>query len=70
MINRSVSLFYRYPLKAFHHMVCPCTLDGVYVVCPGTSELVGQQDAVSLLCYFGFEQENWKRYSLSTNFYY
>ena len=25
MINRRVSLFYRYPLKAFHHMVCPCT---------------------------------------------
>ena len=24
MINRRVSLFYRYPLKAFHHMVCPC----------------------------------------------
>ena len=43
MINRRVSLFYRYPLKAFHHMVCPCTLDGVCVVCPGTSELVGQQ---------------------------
>ena len=42
MINRRVSLFYRYPLKAFHHMVCPCTLDGVGVVCPGTSELVGQ----------------------------
>ena len=43
MINRRVSLFYRYPSKAFHHMVCPCTLDGVCVVCPGTSELVGQQ---------------------------
>ena len=43
MINRRVSLFYRYPLKAFHHMVCPCTLYGVCVVCPGTSELVGQQ---------------------------
>ena len=43
MINRRVSLFYRYPLKAFHYMVCPCTLDGVCVVCPGTSELVGQQ---------------------------
>ena len=42
MINRRVSLFYRYPLKAFHHMVRPCTLDGVCVVCPGTSELVGQ----------------------------
>ena len=42
MINRRVSLFYRYPLKAFHHTVCPCTLDGVCVVCPGTSELVGQ----------------------------
>ena len=42
MINRRVSSFYRYPLKAFHHMVCPCTLDGVCVVCPGTSELVGQ----------------------------
>ena len=42
MINRRVSLFYRYPLKAFHHMVCPYTLDGVCVVCPGTSELVGQ----------------------------
>ena len=25
MINRRVSLFYRYPLKAFHHVVCPCT---------------------------------------------
>ena len=25
MINRRVSLLYRYPLKAFHHMVCPCT---------------------------------------------
>ena len=24
-------------------MVCPCTLFGVCVVCPGTSELVGQQ---------------------------
>ena len=23
-------------------MVCPFTLDGVCVVCPGTSELVGQ----------------------------
>ena len=46
MINRRVSLFYRYPLKAFHHMVCPCTLDGVCVVCPGTSELVGQQTSV------------------------
>ena len=43
MINRRVSLFYRYPLKTFHHMVCPCTLVGVCVVCPGTSELVGQQ---------------------------
>ena len=42
MINRRVSLFYRYPLKAFLHMVCPCTLNGVCVVCPGTSELVGQ----------------------------
>ena len=42
MINRRVSLFYRYPLKAFHHMACPCTLVGVCVVCPGTSELVGQ----------------------------
>ena len=29
MINRRVSLFYRYPLKLFHHMVCPCTLVGV-----------------------------------------
>ena len=28
MINRRVSLFYRHPLKAFHHMVCPYTLDG------------------------------------------
>ena len=46
MINRRVSLFYRYPLKAFHHTVCPCTLDGVCVVCPGTSELVGQQHRV------------------------
>ena len=46
MINRRVSLLYRYPLKAFHHMVCPCTLDGVCVVCPGTSELVGQQEKV------------------------
>ena len=44
MINRRVSLFYQYPLKVSHHMVCPCTLDGVCVVCPGTSELVGQQD--------------------------
>ena len=43
MINRRVSLFYQYPLKAFHHMVRPCTLYGVCVVCPGTSELVGQQ---------------------------
>ena len=43
MINRRVSLFYRYPLKDFLHMVCPCTLDGVCVVCPDTSELVGQQ---------------------------
>ena len=42
MINRRVSLFYRYPLEASHHMVCPCTLDGVCVVCPDTSELVGQ----------------------------
>ena len=42
MINRRVSLFYQYPLKAFHHMVCLCTLDGVCEVCPGTSELVGQ----------------------------
>ena len=42
MINRRVSLFYRYPLKVFHHMVCPCTLYGVCVMCPGTSELVGQ----------------------------
>ena len=42
MINRRVSLFYRYPLEASHHMVCPCTLDSVCVVCPGTSELVGQ----------------------------
>ena len=25
MINRRVSLFYRYPLKAFHHIVCPHT---------------------------------------------
>ena len=25
-------------------MVCPCTLDGVCVVCPYTSELVGQHD--------------------------
>ena len=49
MINRRVSLFYRYPLKVFHHMVCPCTLYGVCVVCPGTSELVGQQQAGSLL---------------------
>ena len=43
MINRRVSLFYRYPLKAFHHMVCPRSLYGVCEVCPGTSELVGQQ---------------------------
>ena len=42
MINRRVGLFYRYPLGASHHMVCPCTSDGVWVVCPGTSELVGQ----------------------------
>ena len=46
MINRRVSLFYRYPLKAFHHMVCPCTLYGVCVVCPGTIELVGQHCCV------------------------
>ena len=46
MINRRVSLFYRYPLEASHHMVCPCTLYGVCVVCPGTSELVGQQHHV------------------------
>ena len=26
MINRRVSLFYQYPLKGSHHMVCPCTL--------------------------------------------
>ena len=44
MIKRRVSLFYRYPLEASHHMVCPCTLDGVCVVCPGTSELVGQHE--------------------------
>ena len=43
MINRRVGLFYRYPLKTLNHMVCPCTLYGVCVVCPGTSELVGQQ---------------------------
>ena len=42
MIIRRVSLFYQYPLEASHHMVCPCTLDGVCVVCPDTSELVGQ----------------------------
>ena len=42
MINRRVSLFYQYPLEASHHMVCPCTLYGVCVVCPGTSELVSQ----------------------------
>ena len=42
MINRSVSLFYRYPLEASHHMVCLYTLYRVCVVCPGTSELVGQ----------------------------
>ena len=48
MINRRVSLFYRYPLKAFHHMVCPCTLYGVCVECPGTSELVGQHPAPGL----------------------
>ena len=41
--NRRVSLFYRYPLEASHHMVCPCTLYGVCVVSPVTSELVGQQ---------------------------
>ena len=46
MINRRVSLFYRYPLKAFHHMVWPCTLYGVCVVCPGTSELVGQHTTI------------------------
>ena len=28
-------------------MVCPCTLDGVCVVCPGTSELVGQHEEVA-----------------------
>ena len=52
MINRRVSLFYRYPLKAFHRTVCPCTLDGVCVVCPGTSELVGQhiQDIFDQIC--------------------
>ena len=50
MINRRVSLFYRYPLKVFHHMVCPCTLDGVCVVCPGTSELVGQQAMIYIQC--------------------
>ena len=43
MINRRVSLFYRYTLEASHHMVCPCALYSVCVVCPGTSELVGQQ---------------------------
>ena len=43
MIDRRVSLFYRYPLEASHHMVCPCTLYGACVVCPGTSELVSQQ---------------------------
>ena len=47
MINRRVSFFYRYPLKAFHHMVCPYTLYSVCVVCPGTSELVGQQHFLS-----------------------
>ena len=41
--NKRVSLFYRYPLEASHHMVCPCTLHGACVVCPGTGELVGQQ---------------------------
>ena len=43
VINRRVSLFYRYPLEVSHHMVCPCTLDGACVVCPDTGELVGQQ---------------------------
>ena len=47
MINRRVSLFYRYPLKTFHHMVRLCTLYGVCVVCPGTSELVGQHMSVT-----------------------
>ena len=42
MINRRVSLFYRCLLEVSHHMVCLCTLYGVCVVCPGTSELVGQ----------------------------
>ena len=28
-------------------MVCPCTLYGVCVVCPGTSELVGQHGQVN-----------------------
>ena len=49
MINRRVSLFYRYPLEASHHMVCPCTSYGVCVVCPGTSELVGQHKLHQLI---------------------
>ena len=36
--------------NTFHHMVCPCTLDGVCVVCPGTSELVGQQGKQFSFC--------------------
>ena len=42
MINRRVSLFYRYPLEVSHHMVCLCTLYSACIVCLGTSELVGQ----------------------------
>ena len=33
MINRRVSLFYRYLLEASHHMVCPCTLYLVGCLC-------------------------------------
>ena len=45
MINRRVSLFYRFPLRAFHHMVCLFIWYDVCVVCPGTSELVGQHSS-------------------------
>ena len=48
MINRRVSLFYRYPLEASHHIVCQCTSYGVCAVCPGTSELVGQLVSMTL----------------------
>ena len=44
MINRRVSLFYRYLLESSHHIVCPCTLYSACVVRPGTSELIGQHN--------------------------